>query len=141
MIATCIGFVGVAIGALLAAATFFVDSAAGTWLGILTGFIGLNCWQGFQQARTLALLEKAPRRDGFACPACKAPPPLGPFWMCGNCRRSFDTFATQAICPNCHAQYGVTACVQCGSLRPIAEWFVGAPAPAPGPPPIPPTIP
>jgi Zn-dependent protease len=132
MIASSLGFAGVALLGLIAYLT------NQTWLGALTVFIGFNCWLGFQQARFLVRLAKVPRRDGFACPVCKAAPPLGAFWMCGNCRKPFDPFATQAICPHCHAQYGVTACMECGSLRPIHDWFIaGSPSSIPGQPPLP----
>jgi hypothetical protein len=94
------------------------------WLYVILAFIFLNCWRGFQQARLMARLEKAPRRFEFACPVCKTSPLIGEFWLCAKCRKPFDTFATHAQCPHCQAQYDVTACQNCGNAHPINEWMV-----------------
>ena len=45
----------------------------------------MNCWGGLQHARALLQFSKLPRRDGFACPACKTAPPVGDYWKCGKC--------------------------------------------------------
>jgi len=118
MVSSVIGFVGVA--ALLGLAVL----GRSVWLGILAAFILLNCWGGLLQARALARAAKAARHDGFACPACKTAPPVGDFWLCGKCRKPFDTFATRAVCPHCGEQFGVTRCLDCGDTRPISEWIV-----------------
>jgi Zn-dependent protease len=118
MIATIIGFVGVA--GLIGLAVWRQNF----WLGVLAAFILTNCWRGWQQARALLSLAKAPRHDGFACPSCKAVPPAGEFWVCGQCHKPFDTFATQGTCPHCSAQYVVTRCLECGASRPLSEWAV-----------------
>jgi Zn-dependent protease len=125
-IASIIGFVGVAALVLLAGLLFFFgnDKTAAVWYGIMAAFILMNCWGGLTQARALARVAGAPRREGFACPVCKAVPPRGDFWVCGKCRKPFDTFATQTICPNCGVQYGITYCTECGSVRPLNEWAV-----------------
>lgn len=123
LIATYLGFVG---AAGLIALAFWMHSV---WFGVLTAFILMNCWRGLMQARALARLEKAPRREGFACPVCKTPPLCGPLWLCGKCRKTFDTFETQAVCPHCGAQFAVTACFECGNLRPFAEWRLPVPPP------------
>ena len=99
------------------------------WLGIIAVFILMNCWRGLQQARVLARLAAAPRREGFACPACHAAPPQGALWKCGQCGTAFDTFVTHATCPKCGAQFAVTRCVDCGQLNPIDAWSVHASAP------------
>jgi Zn-dependent protease len=116
MIAASIGFVGVA-G--LAAFAFWARSV---WLGILAAFILLNCWRGLMNARALLKLANAPRREGFFCPDCRTAPPVGLFWGCGKCGKKFDTFASQAVCPHCGAQYVATACAECGTLHPIVDW-------------------
>jgi len=123
MIASGIGFIGV-IG--LIAFAFWEQSI---WMGILCVFILLNCWSGLKQARALARIDKIPRRDGFACPACKSAPPKGAFWACGKCRKPFDTFETQGVCPNCGVQYAATSCPECGSLRSFGEWISSANVP------------
>lgn len=114
--ASIIGFVGVA--ALIGLAVL----GHSYWLGIVCVFILLNCWGGLMQARALARIAKMPRRDGFACPVCKIPPPVGAIWRCGKCGKPFDTFVTQAVCPNCGTQFSAAQCLDCGSLRPFAEW-------------------
>jgi len=124
MAASIIGFIGVAVLIVLAALLFIfaADTTQSIWLGIMAVFILLNCWGGLMQARALARIAKMPRRAGFACPACKTPPPLGPIWRCGKCRQPFDTFATLGACPHCGTQFSATQCLDCGSLRPINEW-------------------
>jgi hypothetical protein len=118
MAATVIGFVGVAGFILLAV---WIHSV---WFGILAAFMLLNCWAGLRQAQALSRLAKLPRRDGVACPWCKAAPPVGDLWVCGQCENSFDTFQTQAVCPYCAARYPVTKCLECGGLYPMSEWGV-----------------
>lgn len=120
MVATIIGFVGVAGLVVLAV---WMKSA---WMGILCAFILMNCWGGLQQALALLRMAKLPRRDGFACPSCKAAPPVGNFWKCSRCQQSFDTFQTQAVCPHCAAQFAATRCVDCGRLYAMSEWIAPA---------------
>ncbi|HUB87382.1 MAG TPA: M50 family metallopeptidase [Verrucomicrobiae bacterium] len=120
MIATVIGFFG--IGGLIIFAIF--DQSL--WLCAICVFVLLNCWNGFQQARAMMKVARSPRRADVACPVCKAAPPRGAFWICGRCRKPFDTFETQGICPHCGTQYAATSCPECGSLRPISEWMAPA---------------
>ena len=123
MLATIIGFVGVA--GLIVLAVWMQS----VWFGVLSAFILLNCWRGLRQAQALSRLARLPRHDGFACPKCKAAPPVGSLWMCGRCRRPFDTFQSQAVCPYCGAQFATTACVECGAQHPMADWAALAPVP------------
>lgn len=123
MAATIIGFVGVA--GLIALAVWIHS----VWFGLLSAFILMNCWQGMQQALALSRMAKLPRRYEFACPSCKAAPFAGPYWICTQCRKQFDAFQTQAVCPHCAAQFDVTRCLDCGRLHPISEWAaLGTPA-------------
>jgi Zn-dependent protease len=115
-VATILGFIGIPLFLL------FAWSQQSPWLGIIGGLLLLNCWGGLQQARALSKIAKLPRREGFACPRCKTPPPLGAYWKCGHCGQAFDTFATGALCPNCNALFNVTRCLECGEARPMAEW-------------------
>jgi Zn-dependent protease len=94
------------------------------WLGVLSVFILMNCWNGLQQAKALSRLAKLPRREWFSCPRCKTAPPVGDFWKCGQCGQAFDTFQTQAVCPHCGAQFAVTKCMDCGGLNAMGEWAV-----------------
>lgn len=118
MVATIIGFVGVAGLVILA---LLWHSA---WFGVLSVFILTNCWRGLRQAQKLSSLAKLPRHAGFACPWCKIAPPVGGFWRCGQCRKSFDTFQTRAVCPHCTTQFTVTRCLDCGRVHPMNTWIV-----------------
>jgi Zn-dependent protease len=118
MLATVTGFAGVAGLAVLALLR------QSFWIGIMCVFVMLNCWSGWVYARALLRVAKAPRREGFFCPHCGAAPPRGAFWGCGNCRRGFDTFETQASCPHCQTQYAVTMCLECGKASPFSSWNV-----------------
>lgn len=123
MTASIIGFFGVA-GFIL-----FAIYRHNVWLGLISLYLVTSCWSGFQQARALLRMAKLPRRDGFACPNCKASPPVGNLWKCAKCGQSFDTFQTHAACPLCATQYSVTKCVDCGASHPVADWAVSAVAP------------
>ncbi len=127
MIATIIGFVGVA--GVIGIAVW----QQSIWIGIMAAFILMNCWRGWQQAKALLHLAKMPRHNEFACPNCHESPPMGEFWGCGQCRKPFDTFTTRGVCPHCGAQYAVTRCLHCGQSHPIDQWLVAAPVPLPPP--------
>ncbi len=120
MLATLIGFIGVA-GLIVLA--FKIGSV---WFGVLSAFILLNCWAGLKQSVALLRLAKLPRRDGFACPWCKAAPPRGNLWKCGACRTMFDIFDTQAVCPYCALRFPAVQCLECGRTHPLSEWSVPA---------------
>jgi Zn-dependent protease len=119
--AVWIGFLG---GAGFVAIAVLQDSM---WMGLLSAFILMNCWTGLRHAQALARIAKLPRHLGYACPSCHTAPPTGQFWICGLCRKPFDMFATQAICPNCSAHFSTTRCLDCGALRPINEWTSAEP--------------
>jgi Zn-dependent protease len=125
MVATIIGFVGVA-GVILLA--FRIQSV---WFGVVALFMLINCSGGLRQAQALSRLAKLPRHDGFACPSCKAAPPLGDFWKCGQCSKPFDPFLTQAGCPHCASPFDVTMCLDCHRPHPMNDWVVPALAPRP----------
>jgi Zn-dependent protease len=116
MIASVIGFIGVI---LLIGAALLEQNLI---LGGICLLILINCWGGLMQARMMVKMAKAPRRAGFACPACKTPPPQGDFWHCGRCRKPFDIFGMQGTCPHCGVQYSATPCLECSSLHPLSEW-------------------
>ena len=116
LVATVFGFVGVA--GFIGLALYMRDA----WLGVLALFMLMNCWGGLQHARQLLRFAKQPRRDGFACPSCKAAPPIGEYWVCGHCRQPFDAFQTRAVCPHCSAQFSSTRCLDCGQQHPLHEW-------------------
>lgn len=116
MIAAGLGLVGV-----LGMAALAVKIGSG-WFGILALYAGMSCWGGLKQARALAEMAKLPRRLAYACPSCKAAPPIGPMWKCSSCAATFDTFETQVSCPACGMQFSQTRCLDCGALHPLAAW-------------------
>jgi Zn-dependent protease len=119
-VAAIVGLVGV---------TAFIGLAfwsRDVWLGAIAVFMLMNCWGGLRHAQALSRLAKLPRREGFACPRCKSRPPIGALWKCGRCGQAFDTFQTQATCPNCATQFAVTKCLDCGAVHPMSEWFAPA---------------
>jgi Zn-dependent protease len=116
MAATIIGFFGAA--GFVALAVWMRS----IWFAILAVFMLTNCWRGWKQAQALSRLAKLPRRYGVACPSCKSSPPIGTFWKCGQCGQPFDTFATNAVCPNCKSQFPQTMCLDCRRSSPMSEW-------------------
>lgn len=123
-----LGFVGVA--GLFALAV----GAKSIWIGIMAGFVLYNCWIGFRGARAMMRRASARPRTGLACPRCGVPPPEGPFWVCETCRRPFDPFETQSICPGCGERYATTNCGSCGVSHPIGRWYSRPPGSEPDPP-------
>jgi Zn-dependent protease len=122
MIATVIGIV-----AIVAFIPFLIIKQQG-WYFILAAFALINCWSGLKQALAMSRVAKAPRREGFTCPNCHKPPPVGAFLRCGKCRQPLDIFGSQGVCPNCGTQYNVAPCMECGEVRPLAEWMTTPPA-------------
>ena len=117
-VATVVGFLGGAVFVLYALLH------ADLWLGVLSLFLIMNCWRGFQEARMLRRVEQLPRRPEFACPVCRSAPPIGAYWRCQQCRQPFDPFASSAVCPHCGSVHAVTACPDCGQSKPILAWDV-----------------
>jgi Zn-dependent protease len=122
MVATIFGFLGVG-GFILVA--LWMHSF---WFGALAAFMLLNCWGGLRHALALSRFARLPRRAGFACPSCKASPPMGENWRCGHCRQPIDSFQTQAICPYCAAGFAVAQCLECGTASPLGQWIVILPS-------------
>jgi Zn-dependent protease len=116
MIAASIGFVGVA------ALIYFAMLAHAWWLGFMCVLVVLYCWGGLQRARALSRLAAAPKHPGLACPACREAPPLGAFWVCGQCGNRFDVFAAGGVCPSCGAQIAAVPCFACGTASPIQAY-------------------
>jgi Zn-dependent protease len=122
MVATILGFVGVAGFIALAAWSRSV------WFAAISIFMLMNCWGGLRHARDLLRVAKLQRREGFACPNCRTAPPRGAFWQCRLCGESFDTFETGAVCPNCSAHHATTTCMDCGESSAVSDWIVDASA-------------
>jgi Zn-dependent protease len=118
MAATVIGLLGAA------GLIYLAFNNQSVWLGIISLYVLMNCWSGFQQARALSNFAKLPRRENFSCPHCKTSPPMGEYWRCSKCGQPFDTFQTGGVCPNCRSHFDVTRCLDCGTVSPIHEWSV-----------------
>jgi Zn-dependent protease len=116
-------FIGV-LGALGFAALAF--ASADLWLGVIAFFFITQSLIGFQQAKALRRLAKAPRHDSLACPSCDASPLRGPYWSCDQCGTAFDTFEHRAVCPNCFARFRTTKCPNCHNVHPIDAWIATA---------------
>jgi Zn-dependent protease len=147
MVTAVIGLVGVAGLAWLAL------SSQSAWLGIIAFFVGTQCVNSFRVARSLNQIANAPLRKGFACPSCKARPPVGAFWACSACGAPFDIFEPgartstssetttlnlsfapvtastnanmPAQCPNCHDDFAAAKCLQCGAMGQVTDWCAG----------------
>jgi Zn-dependent protease len=129
MASVIVGFIGVA------GLGLFAFSVQSGWLGVITVFAALQCFNGFKLAQALKRLEDMPRRKEVSCPSCGAHPPLGAFWSCGVCRSAIDTFAVSAKCPKCYTTFPKTTCTECGVQSPFSDWFAIAVAePAQGTP-------
>jgi len=57
------------------------------------------------------------------CPLCKWQPTQHDRWLC-ECGYEWNTFDTHGVCPNCHKQWLVTACLACGEWSPHEAWYV-----------------
>jgi Zn-dependent protease len=104
------------------------------WIGVIALFILLNCGRGLLRGLAMSRLARAPRRPGFACPACQHAPPMGKFWVCGKCSHIFDAFEALTNCPKCGFQFNATRCLDCGASNPISNWIVPAASVGPVPP-------
>jgi Zn-dependent protease len=114
--ATVIGFIGV-----LALFGFAIFSGS-VWLGVMSAFVLMNCWQGFMHARALLRIEKAPRRGGYACPVCGTAPIAGAIWRCRACGTPGDVFQSQGVCPQCGVVADAATCPDCGATSPLPLW-------------------
>lgn len=92
------------------------------WTGLIAIFLLTQSWGSYKAAGELVKLERLPRRREFKCPECQAAPPIGNYWICQNCRGTFDPFATNAVCPHCQAALDVTTCPDCQTARPHRSW-------------------
>jgi len=96
------------------------------WLGILAVLGIQQCWMGVKEARRLVRLAKLPRHDQFACPSCHEKPIQAALWLCPDCQKPFDTFASGAVCPNCGKAFALTGCPACRKQHSMAEWAAAA---------------
>ncbi|HEY3972803.1 MAG TPA: M50 family metallopeptidase [Candidatus Sulfotelmatobacter sp.] len=124
MVATIVGLLGVA--AFIGLAIWRQD----LWLGIISFYMLMYCWSGLKQAQASSRVAKLPRRDGFACPRCQTPPPVGEYRKCSKCGQTFDMFQSHGVCPRCSTQFPQIKCLDCGALNPINDWMLASVVPA-----------
>jgi Zn-dependent protease len=116
MVAAVIGILGaVALG-------FLAWIKSGVWLGIVAVFILLRSVDGLRQAKSLALSAAQPRHQELRCPSCGQSPPCANLWCCDACGWKFDTFESNARCPQCEKRFGWTSCPLCGAIHPSDAW-------------------
>ncbi|MGB3629017.1 MAG: site-2 protease family protein [Terracidiphilus sp.] len=116
-VATVIGFIGAG------GFVVYAISRQSVWLLAIAAYMFLNCWNGWKVARVLIQMEKLPRREGYACPGCRAKPALGACWRCAQCQKAFDTFESGAVCPWCGAKFENTMCMDCQKSSPMRDWL------------------
>lgn len=92
------------------------------WLVVMAGFLALQAFNGYKNARMLAKLEGIPVNAIARCPNCGAIPPPASMAQCPNCSTRFDPFVTRGSCPKCGAMFG-TACPSCGQQSMLIDWF------------------
>ena len=58
------------------------------------------------------------------CPVCSWAPRPHDRWQCRpGCYMVWNTFETHALCPGCHKQWAVTACLACGIASLHEDWY------------------
>jgi Zn-dependent protease len=116
MVASIIGIIGaVGLG-------IFALYVSGPWLGLMAAFAAYQAWMGFRSAQMVLRRQSAPVRETVACPVCRAHPPLGPFWICSQCKARFDAFEHQISCPGCGRPHLWNTCLACRAKTPFAAW-------------------
>jgi Zn-dependent protease len=121
LIASAIGIAGAA--GLVALAVWSRDE----WLIIIALWAGFLAFSGFKYAQELRRRELLSRRSGLSCPACRASPPIGQFWVCPACHARYDAFEHPAACPGCQRPNRNITCPDCGSGAPYSAWGAAAP--------------
>jgi hypothetical protein len=58
----------------------------------------------------------------IACPKCDWRPNAGSKWYC-TCSHSWNTFATQGVCPACGKVWAVTQCLACHRWSDHLDWY------------------
>src|SRR5690606_5942169 len=66
--------------------------------------------------------REAPGRIIIQCPLCEWQPDGAAHWTCG-CGHKWNTFETNARCPNCGKQAEETVCPGCGEHQPNEAWY------------------
>ncbi|MCB9851627.1 MAG: M50 family metallopeptidase [Phycisphaerales bacterium] len=117
-IASYLGFVGVAAG------LGFAVMQQSIWLGAIAVFAGMQCKRGLEDAKVMKYNETLVRPrvpDMISCPACRRPPPVGPYWQC-ECGQPFDMPGENGRCPHCDRVYAFVVCPYCQHQASLLDW-------------------
>jgi Zn-dependent protease len=93
------------------------------WTLVMAIFVAMSSWAGIQQARLLSKLDKLPRREGLACPFCKAAPVEGIVAKCPQCGGVYDIFDFHGVCPACQTRIDEVTCLNCSRSQPLDQWY------------------
>lgn len=96
------------------------------WNAPVSAFILIYCQGGVPQGQAIPRVANAPRCKGFACASCRTVPTLGLYWLCGQCRKAFDTFQGGVVCPHCQTRYPKPSCPECGFANSSSDWSLAA---------------
>jgi Zn-dependent protease len=116
MIASVIGIVGA--GGL----AVYAFNTGDSWLILIALYAAFLAYGGLNTARRVRRQETTPRRGNVVCPNCGANPPLGPNWICGNCKTRYDAFESLDACPGCGNPHQWNPCLDCGARVPNPIW-------------------
>jgi hypothetical protein len=90
-------------------------------LGSHTGdarIISASCSTGMR----LGPAMRSPDGRLIRCPKCRFQPSQDVRWAC-KCGHVWNTFWTKGNCPECHFQWEVTGCPQCGEMSEHRAWY------------------
>jgi hypothetical protein len=129
-----VGCLGLAIGLGIVGVSVWADQ----WLlALIAVAFVVRSVSAFQFGRNIGRMADVPRREKFACPSCRLPPPVGEFWTCNKCKTPFDIFENPAICPACESQstcgteFAAAQCVMCQAQHPLLDWLLARAVDAP----------
>jgi hypothetical protein len=81
--------------------------------------ISASCSTGMRRGPSM----RSPDGQLIRCPKCRFQPSQDVRWVC-KCSHVWNTFWTKGSCPECHFQWEVTACPQCGEMSEHRAWYV-----------------
>jgi hypothetical protein len=81
--------------------------------------ISASCSTGTRRGPAM----RSPEGHLIRCPKCRFQPSQDVRWVC-KCGHVWNTFWTKGNCPECHFQWEVTGCPQCGETSEHRAWYV-----------------
>lgn len=94
------------------------------WLILIAAFAAWQCKRGIDEAKLLKYHEAVKRShapDLLSCPACRRPPPVGPYWQC-ECGGLFDLPSENGRCPHCGRAHSIVVCPYCMNQATLLDW-------------------